>query len=106
MLNSITPSSYFREIDEIIVSYVVSVVEEVVASPDSFDAESFLEMITAYIPNASSISPEAATEWMMRLVHEEEEKQKKGTDDGFVTGANGARIFDFPSFQWSRKTST
>jgi hypothetical protein len=47
-----------RAIDDIVLSYVVSILEELgtdVDSPESFDGDGFSEMMEAYIPGFGSI---------------------------------------------------
>lgn len=62
----------FSLIDEIVLSYVVSILEELGAEPsgdveDVFDAEGFCEMMGAYVPEFSRISLPNVCQWMFEL---------------------------------------
>ena len=58
--------------DEIVLSYVVSILEELgteseSSSEDVFDVESFSEMLAAYFPEFASIPHGAICDWMFEL---------------------------------------
>lgn len=61
----------FSTIDEIILTYVVSVLEELGESTgdveSAFDAEAFCEMMAAYVPEFSGISLPKVCQWMFEL---------------------------------------
>ena len=88
---------WFSDIDDIVLSYVNGILEDLVEEADpqqSFDSEDFLEMILAYLPQLegidvnilfyvetskqSSVQDKGVTEWMMTLV-EDVIKSKKQT---------------------------
>ncbi|XP_076370233.1 CUE domain-containing protein 2-like isoform X2 [Tachypleus tridentatus] len=60
-------------IDEIVLSYVMSLLEtlgNVDEVDDAFDVDMFTEMMAAYIPAFSTIKSEAICEWMFELARE------------------------------------
>ena len=80
----------YRDIDEIVLTYVISILEDLVEESDpsqAFDSDSFMEMIVAYLPLLEgvdvstqvffndeylNISPQETkvTEWMIKLVND------------------------------------
>ena len=72
----------FREIDDIVLDYVVNIVEDVASSNSDadFDVEEFCEMLTAYMPQTSDIAPELIADWMFKLANEMREiERSKGS---------------------------
>nr|CAG4651176.1 EOG090X0A55 [Simocephalus serrulatus]SVE94385.1 EOG090X0A55 [Simocephalus serrulatus] len=64
------PQSNLSYIDEIVLSYVVSILEELgseLGQEDIFDVESFSEMLTAYFPDFASIPHSAICHWIFEL---------------------------------------
>nr|CAG4646440.1 EOG090X0A55 [Macrothrix elegans] len=61
------PGSNLSHVDEIVLSYVVSILEELGTDADFFDVESFSEMLTAYFPDFASISHGAICDWIFEL---------------------------------------
>lgn len=62
----------FSSIDEIVLRYVVSILEELGGEvsgdvEDAFDAEGFCEMMAAYFPEFSTISLPEVCLWMFEL---------------------------------------
>lgn len=56
--------------DEIVLSYVVSILEELGTETlfeDIFDVESFSEMLTAYFPDFVSVSHIIICDWIFKL---------------------------------------
>ena len=72
----------FRDIDEIVLSYVVSILQDLTSGSymdeEAFDVDAFCETIFAYMPATECISPEEFTEWMFTLAKEEREKSQRG----------------------------
>ncbi|XP_059481213.1 CUE domain-containing protein 2 [Neocloeon triangulifer] len=70
-LRSYIPSAQLSSIDEIVLSYVVSILEELGmdfdGSEDTFDVDGFCEMMTAYFPEFSVIGPAAVCTWIFEL---------------------------------------
>lgn len=70
-------------IDEIVLSYVVGIVESLFidddASQDLFDVDQFSEMMAAYIPSFANINCKAITEWMLKLSASLDTKTKIGS---------------------------
>ena len=70
----------FRDIDEIVLSYVVGILEDLtsnysVGDEENFDVEDFCEMLTAYLPQTSSIPQPEITTWMFGLVQAQREAE-------------------------------
>ncbi|XP_024082990.1 CUE domain-containing protein 2 isoform X2 [Cimex lectularius] len=66
------PSAQISTIDEIVLSYVVSILEDLGEETtgdieEAFDAEGFCEMMAAYFPEFSKISLPIVCEWMFEL---------------------------------------
>ena len=67
----------FRDIDEIVLTYVVGILEDLTTSGDeeSFDVDDFCEMLTAYLPQTSTIPQPEITTWMFGLVQAQREAE-------------------------------
>ena len=48
-------SPSYRNIDEIVLSYVVDILEGVGEEESSFDVDQFVEMISAYVPEFAEV---------------------------------------------------
>lgn len=61
----------FSHVDEIVLSYVVSILEELGSDwegqEDLFDVEAFSEMLTAYFPEFATISHSSICDWIFEL---------------------------------------
>ena len=70
----------FRDIDDIVLSYVVSILQDLTSGSymdeDGFDVDAFCETIFAYMPATECITPEEFTEWMFSLAKEQREKSQ------------------------------
>lgn len=53
-------------VDECILSYVVSVLEDA-SQDDAYDVEEFMEMMTAYFPKFSNIEANTVCTWIINL---------------------------------------
>ncbi|KAL1117900.1 hypothetical protein AAG570_004213 [Ranatra chinensis] len=79
---------YFSSsIDEIVLSYVVSILEELGSETsgdvqDAFDAEGFCEMMAAYFPEFSAISLPKVCQWMFEL--EATLRQLQDNNDSYI----------------------
>ncbi|KAJ8978678.1 hypothetical protein NQ317_015646 [Molorchus minor] len=60
------PGADLNLIDEIVLSYVIAVLEDVGSDP-IFDVEGFCEMMTAYFPEFESINHATVCQWMFEL---------------------------------------
>lgn len=75
------PDADLTLIDEIVLSYVVAILEDVSSDP-VFDVEGFCEMMSAYFPEFESINHATVCQWMfeleakLRTVEEEEPLDK------------------------------
>ena len=64
---------YKSHIDEIVLSYVVSILEELGSEwgqEELFDVEAFSEMLTAYFPDFISIPHTNICDWIFKLAAE------------------------------------
>ena len=58
LLQSHIPTATARDIDEIVLSYVMGILEDLVEESDpsqAFDSDSFMEMIVAYLPQLEGL---------------------------------------------------
>ncbi|CAG7710412.1 unnamed protein product [Allacma fusca] len=81
-INEHIHSSRLSSLDEIVLSYVVTVLENLVTErfqdlSDLFDAEEFCEMLSAYFPEFSSIPQKVVSEWVFALVTSLKQPAKK-----------------------------
>jgi hypothetical protein len=73
---------FYSSIDEIVLSYVVSILEDLgteASVEEAFDVEGFCEMMAAYFPEFSTIHHAAVCQWMFEL--EATLSQKKGNGE-------------------------
>ena len=71
----------YSDIDDIIVSYVESILEDLESESD-LDLESLVETLTAYLPQSQDIPEEAITEWIFNLAKDLRNKESKGKEQG------------------------
>lgn len=75
------------DIDEIVLSYVVSILQDLVLSgpdeDDTFDVDDFCEMLTAYLPQSGDIPQAHVTEWIFGLAHDQRERENRTTEVNF-----------------------
>nr|CAG4648780.1 EOG090X0A55 [Polyphemus pediculus] len=77
------PQAKLSHIDEIVLSYVVSILEELGSEwgqEDLFDVESFSEMLTAYFPDFESIPHTNVCDWIFKLSAELSKTTKDSKD--------------------------
>ena len=68
-------------IDEIVLSYVVSILEDLgteTSVEEAFDVEGFCEMMAAYFPEFSTIHHAAVCQWMFELEATLSQKKENG----------------------------
>lgn len=66
------------DIDDIIISYVESVLEDLESESD-LDVEALVETLSAYVPQSQDVIPEEAiTSWIFQLAKELRNKETKG----------------------------
>lgn len=73
LIHSSVPDFNIKEIDEIVTSYVESILEELVAEDrpeEILDTEAFQEMMVAYLPQSELIKETKMTDWVLQLVDE------------------------------------
>lgn len=70
-----TPGADFSVVDEIVLSYIISILEEASQDP-CFDVEGFVEMMSAYFEDFSSIDQGVICDWIYKLANELIELQK------------------------------
>lgn len=88
------PQSKLSHIDEIVLSYVVSILEELGSEwgqEELFDVESFSEMLTAYFPDFESIPHASICDWIFNL-SAELSKATKDTRDSKVSPESGLKF--------------
>jgi len=87
------PQAKLSHIDEIVLSYVVSILEELGSEwgeEEIFDVESFSEMLTAYFPDFESIPHANICDWIFDLsaelskVIKDPKDLKKSSDSGLM----------------------
>ncbi|CAG9576901.1 unnamed protein product [Danaus chrysippus] len=71
------PSADVSAIDDIVLAYVISILEEASQDP-CFDVEGFIEMMSAYIPKFATIEPGMVCSWVLEL--EAELTRRDGSD--------------------------
>ena len=71
--------NHYRDIDEIVLSYVVSILQDLadMSDEESFDVDAFVETIVAYMPVTEVIPADEITEWMFALAKEQREKNAR-----------------------------
>ena len=69
------PRADFSVVDEIVLSYVISILEEASQDP-CFDIEGFIEMMGAYFPEFPSIDQGVICDWIYKLANELNDLEK------------------------------
>lgn len=87
------PGADFSVIDDIVLSYITSVMEDASQDP-CFDVDSFIEMLTPYFSDFSSINSTLICEWIFQLENELLAMQNEGS----ITPLNISFRFVFFSF--------
>ena len=69
---------FSRDIDEIVLAYVVGILQDLTSTnsawdEESFDVDAFCEMLTAYIPQTSGVLQTEISDWMFGLVQAQRE---------------------------------
>ncbi|XP_066998956.1 CUE domain-containing protein 2-A [Anabrus simplex] len=81
------PSAQLSSIDEIVLSYVVSILEDLGTEDsvqEAFDVEEFCEMMAAYFPEFSTIHHGAVCQWMFELEATLRQKKRKGDENDYM----------------------
>ncbi|XP_046741262.1 CUE domain-containing protein 2-A isoform X1 [Diprion similis] len=73
------PTAQLSLIDDIVLSYVVSMVEED-ALEENLDVEGLCEMVSACLPEFSTIDKEAVSKWLLEIESELRQGSKPGED--------------------------
>ncbi|XP_055377409.1 CUE domain-containing protein 2-A [Condylostylus longicornis] len=69
------PEADFSVVDEIILSYIISILEEAANDP-GFDIDGFIEMMNAYFEKFSEINSSIICEWIFQLEKQLTEERK------------------------------
>lgn len=69
------PKADFSVVDEIVLSYIISILEEASQDP-CFDVDGFVEMMSAYFSEFSSIDQSVICDWIYKLANELIELEK------------------------------
>ncbi|XP_042209639.1 CUE domain-containing protein 2-A-like [Homarus americanus] len=83
LLHDHSPSADTSGIDEIVVSYVSGVLEEVAVDDEEVDSAGMKDVMAAYVPEFDAIPEDAITSWVINMVHvinQEKSKAKAGKD--------------------------
>ncbi|CAH2101850.1 unnamed protein product [Euphydryas editha] len=72
------PSADVSAIDDIVLAYVISILEAASQDP-CFDVEGFIEMMAAYIPKFASIDPGLVCSWILELEAELSRRDESDT---------------------------
>lgn len=84
VLDKYSPDADVSGIDEIVISYIFGVVEEV-AADDDFDSEGMKDFMTAYIPDFEVVPDEAVSTWVFDMVKKLNDEKNKGKSNNGVT---------------------
>lgn len=72
----------FSDLDDVILSYVVSILEDMTEDEDDdFDVDSLMEMLQAYVPGTEEMGQEEIRGWMEQMAKDIRDKNKKGKND-------------------------
>lgn len=103
VLKKYSPDADVSGIDEIVISYIFGVVEEV-AADDDFDSEGMKDVMTAYIPDFEAVPDDAVSTWVYDMVKKlKDEKEKAKSNNGVTLDAV---LSSFTSTVETRKHST
>lgn len=69
------PEADFSVVDEIVLSYIISILEEASNDP-AFDIDGFVEMMSAYFEDFSNIDPNTICTWIFELESKLSDKRK------------------------------
>jgi len=86
LLQSHVPNFSQEDIDEIVLSYVMGILEELVEEtyPEQYwDCDSFMEMLVAYLPQSEGIEEAKMTQWILKLVEDIQNDKKEKTASTF-----------------------
>eukprot|EP00092_Neocalanus_flemingeri_P001811 GFUD01001930.1.p1 GENE.GFUD01001930.1~~GFUD01001930.1.p1 ORF type:complete len:286 (-),score=87.18 GFUD01001930.1:186-1043(-) len=75
-----------EDIDDIVLSYVMGILEDLVEETypeQSWDCDSFMEMLVAYLPQSEGIEEEKMTQWILKLTEEIKNDKKAKTASKF-----------------------
>lgn len=78
------PKADFSGVDEIVLSYIISILEEASQDP-CFDVDGFVEMMSAYFSEFSSIDQSVICDWIFKLATELIELQKNTDNHDLAT---------------------
>ncbi|XP_068218646.1 CUE domain-containing protein 2-A isoform X1 [Palaemon carinicauda] len=77
LLHEHVPNADASGIDDIVVSYVSGVLEEVAMDEEEVDSAGMKDVITAYVPDFDAIPEDVVTTWVIGMVNEINEEKKK-----------------------------
>lgn len=75
-VSALIPGADFSVVDDIVLSYVISILEEASQDP-CFDVEGFIEMMGAYFEEFTSIEQTVVCNWIYKLAEELAEVETK-----------------------------
>lgn len=65
-------------IDDIVVSYVSGVLEEVAEDQEEMDAAGMKDVMVAYVPEFDGVPEDAVTTWVLTMVHAINKQKSEG----------------------------
>uniref|UniRef100_A0A6B2EBM8 CUE domain-containing protein 2 n=1 Tax=Phlebotomus kandelakii TaxID=1109342 RepID=A0A6B2EBM8_9DIPT len=92
-VNAHIPGADLSVVDEIVLSYVISILEEASQDP-CFDVEGFVEMMSAYISDFSRIDPGVICTWIFQLESQLSKLTAKGSKDPCDLSLNSLNLAD------------
>ncbi|XP_065093988.1 CUE domain-containing protein 2 [Ochlerotatus camptorhynchus] len=93
-INTHIPGADLSIVDDIVLSYVISIIEEASQDP-CFDVEGFIEMMTAYFNDFVNIEPATVCSWIFQLESQLSEKQSKpSSNDAQSLSLNSLSLAD------------
>jgi len=75
-----------EDIDEIVLSYVMGILDDLIEDTypeQTWDCDSFMEMLVAYLPQSEGMEEEQMTQWILKLVGEIKADKKEKTASKF-----------------------
>lgn len=85
------PSADLSVIDDIVLSYVISILEEASQDP-CFDVEGFIEMMAAYVPEFEHIEPGLVCTWVLQLEAELSRQEETDSSSNHDDSASSDKV--------------
>lgn len=92
-INTHIPGADLSIVDDIVLSYVISILEEASQDP-CFDVEGFIEMMSAYFDDFANIEPATVCAWIFQLESQLSEKHNVSGGDAQNLSLNSLSLAD------------